>query len=56
MNLIVGIILLLSAWSLSEGFTWSALAWVVFSILILSGEAVLSFFSRTERFIHRDKR
>ena len=54
MNLLAGFIILITGWSLSVEFTFSAFAWFVGAVLFLGAERALELFGRTERFIHRD--
>jgi hypothetical protein len=53
LNLLAGFIILLTCWSLSVEFTFSAFAWFVGASLFLGAERALDLFGRTERFTHR---
>jgi hypothetical protein len=45
------------AWvSLSDTFNWDALGWLILGIFLVATKECLSFFTYTERFIHRKYR
>jgi hypothetical protein len=56
LNLLAGFIIMITGWSLSVEFTFSAFCWFVGAVLFLGAERALDLFGRTERFIHRGKK
>lgn len=54
---LIGFIIILVYWnSLSYQFSFGALVWLIFGVLICVGGEGLQYFERTVRYIHRDKR
>jgi hypothetical protein len=56
MRIVAAFVAFLAFWSLSQGFSWSALIWFILGIALCFAGEIIEYLERTQRFIHRDKR
>jgi hypothetical protein len=56
MKIIGFMIILVFVNSLEYQFSFNALLWVIFGVLLCAGSEGLQYLERTVRYIHRDKR